>query len=119
LHGPLRRICKRQDIPWRKEAGMSVSYIPEKVKIRLWGKAAGRCEYDGCNKPLWLDEVTKAEFNTAYIAHIVADSPDGPRGDPIRSEKLKCDLRNLMLLCDPHHRLVDKEDLSGHPEVRL
>lgn len=42
---------------------MSVSHIPEKVKIRLWGKAAGRCQYEGCNKPLWLDSHTKAECN--------------------------------------------------------
>src|SRR5205807_4597608 len=25
----------------------------------------------------------------------------------------------LMLLCDPHHRLIDKEDIAGHPEARL
>ena len=98
---------------------MSVSYIPEKVKTRLWGNAAGRCQYEGCNTPLWLDNVTKYEFNTSYIAHIVADSAGGPRGDPVRSEQLKCDIRNLMLLCDPHHRLIDKEDVRGHPEARL
>jgi type I restriction-modification system DNA methylase subunit len=42
---------------------MSVLHIPEKVKIRLWGQAAGRCQYEGCNKPLWLDSLTKAECN--------------------------------------------------------
>jgi hypothetical protein len=98
---------------------MSVSYIPEKVKVRLWGKAAGRCEYDGCNRPLWLDELTKAEFNNAYIAHIIADKPAGPRGDPQLSEKLKAAISNLMLLCDAHHRLVDEEDVRGHPVERL
>jgi hypothetical protein len=98
---------------------MSVTYIPEKVKIRLWGKAAGRCQYDGCNMPLWLDLITKHEFNTAYIAHIIADKPDGPRGDPVLSEKLKADLSNLMLLCDQHHRLIDNEDIAGHPIERL
>ncbi len=94
---------------------MSVSYIPERVKVRLWGRAGGRCEFDGCNKALWLDELTKAEFNSAYIAHIVADKPDGPRGDKYLSEELKAEISNLMLLCDPHHRLVDREDVPGHP----
>ncbi len=98
---------------------MSISYIPEKVKIRLWGKAAGRCEYEGCNSALWLDSLTKYEFNTAYIAHIIADSPSGPRGDAALSTALKCDIENLMLLCDQHHRLIDKEDVSGHPTDRL
>lgn len=69
--------------------------------------------------PLWLDITTKYEFNTAYIAHIIADSPDGPRGDPVLSKQLEADLSNLMLLCDQHHRLIDKEDVIGHPVARL
>jgi hypothetical protein len=98
---------------------MSVTSVPEKVRLRLWGKAAGRCEYEGCNAPLWLDSLTQAEFNAAYLAHIIADRPDGPRGDPVLSEQLKADLSNLMLLCDAHHRLIDKEDVAGHSVERL
>lgn len=98
---------------------MSVSSIQGKIKISLWGKAGGRCEYEGCNKPLWLDSLTKAEFNTAYIAHIIADQPDGPRGDTKLSKKLKNDISNLMLMCDEHHRLIDKENVEGHPVERL
>ena len=98
---------------------MSVTKIPERVKIRLWGRAAGRCEYEGCNTPLWIDAVTKFEFNVAYIAHIIADSPDGPRGDPTLSKQLESDISNLMLLCDPHHRLIDKEDVASHSVERL
>lgn len=98
---------------------MSVSYIPEKVKVRLWGKAGGRCEYEGCNTRLWLDTLTQAEFNAAYIAHIIADQPGGPRGDAILSEQLKSDITNLMLMCDKHHRLIDRDDVEGHPIERL
>jgi len=98
---------------------MSVSYIPEKIKIRLWGKAGGRCQYKGCNKPLYMDSLTKAEFNTAYIAHIIADSPDGPRGDAVLSILLKQDISNLMLMCDEHHRLIDRDGLDTHPVERL
>jgi len=94
---------------------MSITHIPETVKIRLWGKAAGCCQYRGCQQPLYLDSLTKAEFNTAYIAHIIADSPGGPRGDPILSEQLKDNISNLMLMCDVHHRLIDKQDVFGHP----
>ncbi|MDR7313777.1 SAVED domain-containing protein [Brevibacillus nitrificans] len=98
---------------------MSVTNIPDKVKMRLWGVAAGRCQYEGCNEPLWKDTLTQAEFNAAYIAHIVADSPDGPRGDKILSPKLAKDVSNLMLMCDTHHRLIDREDVAGHPVQRL
>jgi hypothetical protein len=98
---------------------MSVSYIPDTVKMRLWGKAGGRCEYDGCNEPLWVDTLTQGEFNTAYIAHIVADKAGGERGDSLLSDQLKSELSNLMLLCDQHHRLIDIGDVAGHPVERL
>lgn len=98
---------------------MSVSYIPERTKLRLWGKAAGRCEYEGCNQALWLDALTKVEFNSAYLAHIIADRSDGPRGDPVLAKQLKRDPSNLMLICDVHHRLIDHEDIAGHPVDRL
>lgn len=98
---------------------MSVSSIPEPVKFRLWGKAAGRCQYKGCNTALWIDSLTKCEFNSAYIAHIVADSPKGPRGDTQLSVKLAKDISNLMLMCDVHHRLIDKGDVAGHSKELL
>lgn len=94
---------------------MSESNIPPKVSTRLWGKAAGRCQYRGCNKPLWIDGLTKFEFNSAYLAHIIADKPNGPRGDVEWSDKLGKDISNIMLLCDVHHRLIDKQDVEGHP----
>lgn len=98
---------------------MSVSYIPEKIKILLWGKSAGRCQYKGCNTSLYRDDLTQAEFNQCYIAHIVADSPNGPRGHLTRSEELKQSLNNVMLLCDTHHRLVDRVEIESHPEEVL
>lgn len=105
--------------PEKTKEGKALRYIPEKTKLLLWGKAAGCCQYDGCNAPLYLDTVTKAEFNTAYIAHIIAASVKGPRGDATLSPKLKKDLSNLMLLCDAHHRLVDRDDILGNTAVRL
>ncbi len=98
---------------------MSITNVPESVRIRLWGKAAGRCEYEGCNKPLYRDELTKWEFNSAYLAHIIADQETGPRGDPVLSGKLKADISNLMLMCDTHHRLIDIADVAGNPPDRL
>ncbi|MHB8067969.1 MAG: SAVED domain-containing protein [Desulfobaccales bacterium] len=98
---------------------MSVSHIPEKIRTRLWVKAGGRCQYEGCNEPLWLDSLTMAEMNAAFVAHIIADKPGGPRGDQNLSEKLKDDITNLMLMCHIHHRLIDVEDVGGHPAQRL
>ncbi len=97
---------------------MSHTSIPERVKLLLWGRAAGRCQYAGCNQRLGRDGLTDYEFNFAYVAHIIADSPDGPRGHPELSELLKAEISNLMLLCDVHHRLIDKAEVAAHqPEV--
>lgn len=93
---------------------MSRSDIPQKVKYQLWAASGGRCEYDGCNQSLWGDPLTKAKFSTAYIAHIVAEKPDGPRGDKKLSPKLAREFSNLMLLCDACHRRIDKYDVAGH-----
>ena len=99
---------------------MSESDVPEKVKVRIWGKAAGRCEYEGCNRALWRDDLTQDEFTNGYVGHIVSDSPDGPRGDPVRSPELAAAFVNLMLLCGDHHPLIDKKEyVPTHPEARL
>ena len=94
-------------------------YIPKQIEMKLWLKSGGRCEYPGCSKALWRDDLTLTEMNRAYRAHIIAASPDGPRGHPKLSEELAQDFENLMLLCDTHHRLIDKKDVEGHPPELL
>ncbi len=93
--------------------------IPDKVLRKLWVNASGRCQYDGCNKYLLEHALLKVHYNIAYVAHIIAAEPDGPRGDVIKSPELATDYDNLMLLCDECHRLADKEDVAGHPVERL
>jgi len=93
--------------------------IPEKVVNLLWARSAGRCQYEGCNEILSRDILTKRNYNAAYIAHIIAAEPDGPRGDIILSPKHCQDFENLMLMCDKHHRLIDRIDVYGHSVDRL
>lgn len=85
----------------------------------LWAISAGRCQFRGCNQRLYQDILTKRNYNGAYIAHIVADSENGPRGDAARSTLLKDSISNLMLLCDRHHRLVDVDAVEEYPEELL
>lgn len=98
---------------------MSVTSISTKNKNLLWAISAGRCQYEGCNKVLHTDILTKKKYNSAYIAHIVADVPDGPRGDALRSKTMADNIENLMLLCDDCHRRIDINDVTGHSESRL
>jgi SMODS-associated and fused to various effectors sensor domain len=79
--------------------------------------AAGRCEFAGCNKLLIGDLVAgKEDGKFGFIAHIVADSEKGPRGDKIRSPQLAQDINNLMLMCPIHHKLIDVDHVDDYPE---
>ena len=98
---------------------MSVTNISNPNKNLLWAISAGRCQYRGCNKALYFDILTKRNYNQAYIAHIVSDSPNGPRGDIENSPKLADDISNLMLLCDSHHRFIDEKGAAEHPRELL
>ncbi len=82
--------------------GRSNSVRPTTRQI-LWAKAAGRCQYRGCNRDLIGDLIAgKEDAQFGFVAHIVADAQDGPRGDHVRSRLLADDVANLMLLCHPH-----------------
>jgi len=94
--------------------------IPEQTQRELWARAAGRCQFRGCNKLLYRDEITKETHNGATIAHIVAYSPDGPRGDLKRSKALEKDISNLMLTCKTHGSHIDDSSLvDQYPEKLL
>lgn len=73
----------------------------------LWGRSGGMCAFPGCNKFLSLfstDDVI------GHIAHIVADSLDGPRGDPGFPRERLDSYENLVLLCPTHHAVVDAKN---------
>jgi hypothetical protein len=93
--------------------------IPAEIKLKLWVKSGGRCEFPGCNKEAWRDDLTMQEDNFAHVAHIVAASPDGPRGDQVLSEELDTDFENLLLLCQTHSKLIDGAHKSDYSVEQL
>lgn len=84
---------------------MSKNQLNPVAKRELWFNAHGRCEM--CNKPLYRDGVTMLKVNLSDYAHIIADSPEGPRGDIELSPMMAKDPSNYILLCKDHHRLID------------
>lgn len=96
------------------------SGVSPRVRNAIWARAAGRCMFPGCNQDLTGDLISGLEDrNFGFIAHIVADIPGGPRGDPIRSSALCDDANNLMLLCGVHHKVIDVDQKDDFPESRL
>ena len=81
----------------------------ELVKMKLCAITGGRCQF--CNKYLFTDKVSLEDNNDSNLAHIVASSPDGPRGNE-SSHALADKIENLMLMCQEHHHLID-----NHPEI--
>lgn len=77
------------------------------VQILLFVRAGGRCQFDGCNRYLTEHHLTHKRGNFAQMAHVVAFSTKGPRGNvPNRPEDIN-EVDNLMLLCHPCHKLID------------
>ncbi|WP_157889102.1 SAVED domain-containing protein [Herminiimonas arsenitoxidans] len=93
--------------------------LSSRDESRVWHEAAGRCMYRGCGEDLTNTSLTTKSAAAAYLAHIVASDEDGPRGDPYWSHTLSDDPNNVMLMCDAHHRLVDRIDVVAHPSEHL
>lgn len=90
-------------------------------ECELWGRAAGRCEFDGCNKIVYKSEVTQERVNISQKAHIYAFSEDGPRGRGPYAEEISGlnGSENLMLLCHPCHKKIDKLKDGGRYDAAL
>jgi hypothetical protein len=82
--------------------------ISRAVEAMLWGRAAGRCQFDGCNRPLWKSPVTQERVNLAEKAHIYSFSTDGPRGNRGVDAKRLNAFENLILVCDICHKTIDR-----------
>lgn len=93
-------------------------FIPNKTIIELWCKSGGHCQL--CNEKLWQDGLTYHKINQSNIAHIVAWTPNGPRGNVDDSERLATDISNLMLVCAKHNKLFDSNEIiKEHSVERL
>ena len=79
--------------------------ISENTAKLLWGRAAGICSNPECREDLTVLIEGNRSFNVGEMAHVIARSPDGPRGE---SGGGSDDYENLVLLCPTCHRTVDK-----------
>jgi hypothetical protein len=96
-------------------------YIKKEVERELWARAAGRCQFKGCNRILYRSPVTQEPVNISEKGHIYSFSKDGPRGWGIFKTKPKGlnDIDNLMLVCHDCHRTIDQQSDGGRYQAEL
>lgn len=85
---------------------MARSYLDSTIK-QLFMTCGHFCPFPGCSIAL-IDYENDPALPLGEIAHIVASSDNGPRGDPKLSPKERDAYPNLIVLCPAHHSLVDK-----------
>lgn len=90
----------------KSEPKITRKNVPLHTKLKLLGKSAGRCEFSGCNKLVWRNDLTLTDGNFGEVTHIIAASEDGPRGNK-ESVNLQIEFSNLMLLCQQCHKEID------------
>lgn len=85
--------------------------IKRDVEAQLWGRAAGRCQFEGCNRIVFRSPVTQESVNIAEKAHIYAFSEKGARGwGPFRIKPKELnEVGNLMLVCHDCHKKIDHD----------
>ncbi len=84
--------------------------ISTKELKALLQKSGNRCAFPSCSEVLLHKEADNEDpVILSKIAHIVADSTDGPRGRyPLPLEERDKE-SNLLLLCSKHHDIIDKK----------
>lgn len=81
----------------------------------LWGRSGGRCSICRCK----LSYEASASSDVVPLgeqAHIVARSPDGPRGASVLALVERDSYHNLILLCPTDHTLIDSCPEDYPPE---
>jgi len=80
---------------------------PRDLKI-LWGKAGNRCSI--CKQELVHDRAgNDPDVVVGIDAHIIADSPNGPRGDSDLPLDKRHHYDNLILLCMKDSKIIDEQ----------
>src|SRR5437868_1911876 len=85
----------------------------------LFQQSGNRCAFPTCTRVLsYPPSDNDGMVATSEIAHIVGESPDGPRGDHPMPLEERNRYENLILLCEEHHHVVDTQ-VATFPVERL
>ena len=93
--------------------------ISEKDIKLLWGRAASRCAFSECRKPLTQNTLASSDpFSIGEQAHIVGENKTAARWESLLTRKERNSYANVVLLCPTHHTIIDKNP-TDYPVERL
>ena len=80
------------------------------TRAMLWAHSGDVCCFPECEVRC-VDETESGKTITiGQIAHIEAESDNGPRANPSLSDQQRNAYPNLIVLCPNHHRIVDADE---------
>lgn len=82
----------------------------EATILHVYTASAGRCSFFGCQDYVMQERLTGKRAILGNVAHIVAASRDGARGDHPLPMSERSKFENLMLMCREHHDFIDKKE---------
>ena len=84
----------------------------------LFALASGTCYYPGCTARV-IVFVEGRPANNMHMAHIRGAKPGSARFDASMTDPERAHFDNLLLLCKPHHDLIDSIAPTEYPEELL
>jgi HNH endonuclease len=81
--------------------------ISEKTAKLIWGEFAGRCAI--CHEELIHENQSEKKTLLGEVAHIVGERERAARGIHDMAIESRNEPDNLLLLCRPHHKLIDDD----------
>jgi hypothetical protein len=78
--------------------------VSESTKRKLFTLSGNQCAFPGCTNPIFD---TEHDVMVGQICHIKAQSPGGPRYDPMQSPAERDGFENLILMCSAHNKIID------------
>lgn len=92
--------------------------VPPREQRLVTQKSGNICAFPDCRILLTSSIGSDGDVVVlGQIAHIVADKPDGPRGDASFPDAQRNGYTNLILLCNIHHQLIDSKPATYTVEV--
>lgn len=84
------------------------------TRSALFALAKGTCYFPDCGEPV-VREVEGFQTTNVQITHIRGAYPGSARYDESMTDAERANFDNVMLMCKPHHDLIDRLDPSAWP----